>query len=119
MRHDFDDGKYTVIFDEKTYRLEALRYGEPWQDLCGNNLVYFMLSAYDSTRLETAQLQARVAELEAARVTLVAQLHEALDQIERTLHLFRGDAEGLKQAEGCIAYARKVTAPFNYNGGGQ
>lgn len=77
------------------------------------------LNVHEATGLTPSQLQARVAELEAARVTLVVQLHEALDQIERTLHLFRGDAEGRKQAEGCIEYARKVTTPFNYNGGSQ
>ena len=33
-----DAGKYTVIQDAKG-RLFALRYGEPWQDLVGNNLV--------------------------------------------------------------------------------
>lgn len=51
-----------------------------------------------------------------ARITLIVQVHELVDQIERTLHLFDGDAEGRKQAECCIAYARKVSEPYNYNG---
>lgn len=37
----FNYGKYTVISDNG--KLTALRYGEKWQDLCGNNLVYWML----------------------------------------------------------------------------
>ena len=39
--YDFADGKYTVVHDQG--KLIALRYGEPWQDLAGNNLVYYML----------------------------------------------------------------------------
>lgn len=35
-----NNGKYTVVIDEGN--LSALRYGEPWQDLCGNNLVYWL-----------------------------------------------------------------------------
>lgn len=42
MRHDFADGKYTVINDNG--RLTALRHGESWgRDLVGDNLVYWML----------------------------------------------------------------------------
>lgn len=33
------DHKYTYIFHESGHS-EALRYGEKWQDLTGNNLVY-------------------------------------------------------------------------------
>jgi len=36
------DGKYTVILHDN-YSLEALRHGEPWRDLTGDNLVYFMM----------------------------------------------------------------------------
>lgn len=38
------DNKYKVTFDEKTGKLVAYRYGEPWRDLCGDNLVLAMLS---------------------------------------------------------------------------
>lgn len=44
-----DNGKYTVIM-EADGRLHALRYGEPWQDLCGNNLVYFLAAELEATR---------------------------------------------------------------------
>ena len=33
------DGKYTVL-DSESGALTALRYNEPWRDLCGDNLVY-------------------------------------------------------------------------------
>jgi len=36
------NGKYTV-YQEKSGALKALRYGEPWQDLCGNNLVFYLM----------------------------------------------------------------------------
>lgn len=39
---DFNDGKYTVIYDNG--RLTALRNGEPWnRDITGDNLIYWML----------------------------------------------------------------------------
>jgi len=42
MRHDFNDGKYTIINDNG--QLTALRNGEPWgRDLTGDNLIYWML----------------------------------------------------------------------------
>jgi len=35
-------GKYTVIqYDNHT--MEALRHGESWRDLTGDNLVYYMM----------------------------------------------------------------------------
>ena len=34
------DGKHTVVIDGG--KLSALRYGEPWRDLAGDNLVYWL-----------------------------------------------------------------------------
>lgn len=50
-RIDLDGGKYTVINDNG--KLSALRHGQPWQDLSGNNLVYWMM-------VEIEQLRARL-----------------------------------------------------------
>jgi hypothetical protein len=52
-RHDFADGKYTVINDRG--KLTALRYGEPWRDITGDNLIYWML-------VEVAALKQQLAE---------------------------------------------------------
>lgn len=41
LERQYDDGKYTVIFDDG--RLYALRHGEPWRDLTGDKLVLAML----------------------------------------------------------------------------
>jgi hypothetical protein len=35
------DGKYTVVIPENG-GLHALRYNEPWRDLTGDNLVYYL-----------------------------------------------------------------------------
>lgn len=51
MKHDFADGKYTVINDNGN--LTALRNGEPWgRDLVGDNLVYWMLVEVDSLKAQ-------------------------------------------------------------------
>jgi hypothetical protein len=57
MRHDFANGKYTVINDNG--KLTALRYGQPWResDLVGDNLVYSMLVEVDALRQEVSHLR--------------------------------------------------------------
>lgn len=55
MQKDYDNGKYTVVFDEGTGALYALRYGEYWKDLSGDKLIYWMLvdhlRALDSNKI--------------------------------------------------------------------
>lgn len=77
VRHDFADGKYTVI--NNNGKLTALRHGEPWaRDLIGDNLVYWMLVRVDQLVAENeglkesfesvlSQLKERDAELEQAK----------------------------------------------------
>jgi hypothetical protein len=56
MKHDFADGKYTVISNRG--ELTALRNGEPWaRDLIGDNLVYWMLVRVDELTNEVAELK--------------------------------------------------------------
>jgi len=38
---NLDNGKYIVIIHDN-YTMEALRYGEPWRNLTGDNLIYYM-----------------------------------------------------------------------------
>lgn len=55
MQHDFADGKYTVINDNG--KLTALRHGEHWdRDLCGDNLIYWMLVDYDKMKEQRDEL---------------------------------------------------------------
>lgn len=51
-----DNGKYTVIM-EANGRLHALRYGQPWQDLSGNNLVYYLAAELGEARERIADLE--------------------------------------------------------------
>ena len=64
MQHSFDSTKYEVIFDEETGSIKAFRYGEEWQDLTGNNLVYYMLAEVCSLKdaLQTLKTPLEAAE---------------------------------------------------------
>lgn len=55
-KESFDNGKYTAIFYEKG-GLTALRYGEPWRDLTGDNLFYWMLVEVAGLREENRRLK--------------------------------------------------------------
>jgi hypothetical protein len=48
IRHDFYEGKYTVVFEGN--RFYAYRYGAEWRDLCGDGLVLAMLQDYDELK---------------------------------------------------------------------
>jgi hypothetical protein len=56
------DGKYTVQIGVGLHagQLNALRYGEPWQDLTGNNLVYWLAVELREARVEVERLKAVV-----------------------------------------------------------
>lgn len=55
MKHDFANGKYTIINDNG--RLSALRHGEYWKrDLCGDNLIYWMLVDFDKMKEQRDEL---------------------------------------------------------------
>lgn len=63
-RMDFDDGKYTVINDRGI--LTALRHGQPWRDLVGDNLVYWMFVTARELKEENEALKQRIKMLEGA-----------------------------------------------------
>lgn len=55
--YNLADGKYTLVRDDG-YKLEALRYDEPWQamtdDLVGNNLIHALLNRIDELEKEVS-----------------------------------------------------------------
>lgn len=53
-RIDLNDGKYSVINDDG--RLTALRHGEPWRNLSGDNLIYWMFVEIVNLKAEIAQM---------------------------------------------------------------
>lgn len=49
-----DGGKYTVVYDESgSYPEKCLRNGEPWRDLTGDNLIFWLCAELEKTRKET------------------------------------------------------------------
>lgn len=50
QRIDVNHKKYTIIFDESTGKLSALRYNEPWRDLTGDKLIYWLAMELQEAR---------------------------------------------------------------------
>lgn len=48
MKVSVSEGKYTVVQDDEGLR--ALRYGEPWRDCVGDNLIYSLAAELEATR---------------------------------------------------------------------
>lgn len=63
LRVDIDNGKYTVVQNERG-ALSALRYGEPWRDLVGDNLIGAMAYEIDDLREQLRIARERLAEFE-------------------------------------------------------
>lgn len=59
----FNDGKYAVVFHDNG-KLEALRYGETWRSLTGDNLVYWLAVELQNAREELSKLEFKVGDLE-------------------------------------------------------
>lgn len=59
MRVDVSNGKYTVVLPEppETGGLHALRYGQPWRDLCGDKLVLSLASELEDARKKIEKLE--------------------------------------------------------------
>lgn len=55
-RINVDGRKYTVVIDDG--KLSALRYGEPWRDLSGDNLVYWLAVELQAAREALAEVNA-------------------------------------------------------------
>lgn len=82
MRHDFADGKYTVINDNG--KLTALRHGEPWvRDLVGDNLVYWMLVKVHEQAAELNSLKESASEAPVS--PLIAPLKALLQYVEEDM----------------------------------
>lgn len=56
LRISVADGKYTVVQDASG-RLSALRYGEPWRNLVGDNLVHALACEVEELRAEVEKLK--------------------------------------------------------------
>jgi len=83
------DGKYEI--KREGDRVIALRYGEPWRDLTGDNLIYHLMARIEELDQDNlvlwtgkADLQARIEELEpdaTAWRKLMKTIKEQVDNI--------------------------------------
>lgn len=55
---ELNEGKYTYVFEESTGKQYALRYGETWRDLTGDNLVYWLGAKIEDQAKEIEGLRA-------------------------------------------------------------
>lgn len=39
---DLENGKYTLVLDDDTGKVTALRYGEPWREFVGDKFMYLL-----------------------------------------------------------------------------
>jgi hypothetical protein len=88
-RMDFDDGKYTVINDRGV--LTALRHGQPWRDLVGDNLVYWMFVTARDLKEENEALKQRIKMLEESSL----QGKDGPDVVEATPGKLEVSSDGL------------------------
>lgn len=79
-QYTYADGKYTVI--NNNGNLSALRYGEPWRDLTGDNLVYWML-------VETLRLAAPPSQTEPVAWIVPTSLQWKERESERVVKITR------------------------------
>lgn len=79
-----DNGKYTLIRHEDG-RMEALRYGEKWRDLTGDNLVAALAERIDHLSRPVSVSDDAYEALELARLALhrSAPIREAIDHLDK------------------------------------
>lgn len=58
MKVSVANGKYEIIIEElPKYKAYALRYGEPWRDILGDNLIHALATELYGAREELKQLK--------------------------------------------------------------
>lgn len=68
VRIELGDGKYTYVHDPVTGRQEALRYGQEWRDLVGDNLVYLL-----AQEVLEAQAKAKAFDMLSSKLSFVQE----------------------------------------------
>jgi hypothetical protein len=54
------DGKYTIVYDRDTGTIkEVLRYGEPWRDVTGDNLIHALVNLIDNCEMDRLGCRAK------------------------------------------------------------
>jgi hypothetical protein len=106
-RIDVADGKYTVVYDNG--QMSALRHGEPWRDINGDNLVYWLAVELRQAR---ENVQALLRDLGDAVTTLRAYeaSHNAKAEAFRKLQYTASAAEAQHKADVNAALAARFQA---------
>jgi len=93
---ELENGKYTVYIDKKTNAFKALRHGEPWRDLCGDNLIFYLMIELIEANSENSCLQDKIAGLEqelpldknmTEAIRVIKTLEDTIDGLEHELTL--------------------------------
>lgn len=80
LRNELDNGKYTYIYQNGVQK--ALRYGEQWRDLTGDNFVFHMAHEIDELQAKVVELEAKNRELRDAIQSAVFD-HANLGEVTR------------------------------------
>ncbi len=95
-------GKYTVVMDDKGY-LSALRYGEPWRDCCGDNLVYALASEVESLRAALEKVSPQTKDDYDSRESWLQNWEDNLSKIE----IEKAGKTGIFKENGCAVVYNK------------
>jgi len=78
MKIDLDNGNYTLLFEEG--KLRALRYGEEWRDLVGDNLVLVMGFEIERLRKRLELIEDNLGDDKAVRQWVLAH-NDKIDEL--------------------------------------
>ena len=102
IRLRLEKGKYTVCIPEgpedSGERFEALRYGKPWRDLCGDNLVFCLASDLYEARKKIVNLDYDLDEVRKMLGHVACDLFEArkkANNLDDELHESRKKIDNL------------------------
>lgn len=90
--YTFEDGKYRID-RSNTGHLYASRYGEPWRDLTGDNLVAVLLDRIDDHERVVGELRTALA----IRSLPVREYTEEIDSLRTALAASRAEVDGLRK----------------------
>lgn len=86
MRATTLDGKYTVVLDNNG-KLYALRYGQPWRDCCGDNLVFALAQDLETLSGRLARISEDMTDDEMAGHSSIEDAIQAKRNNEHKLRL--------------------------------
>lgn len=108
-----EKGKYTVT--DRSGHLETLRYGEPWRDHLGDNLIFAMATRIEHLQKALGLCTATLAQLEPGDSRCVSDQFVAVAAVEagceddRSLEVIEAEIARLKEAPAPASGACEVS----------